>query len=109
MKNPSRQSFEINEETSIRFRSYPPRLMLLLGLAALIVCALGALPVLVPNLRSENPERERVDSPPTQKVVCFGYVDVEHGVTPLYPLAPGRVVKIEVHESQTVDTGAVLV
>jgi multidrug resistance efflux pump len=107
--NPGWLTFGINQETSIRFRPYSPHLISLFGLAALIVCALGALPALVPNLRSENPERDRVDSSPMQRVVCFGYVDVEHGVTPLYPLTPGRVVKIEVHESQTVEAGAVLV
>jgi multidrug resistance efflux pump len=44
-----------------------------------------------------------------QTVVCSGYVDVEHGVTPLYPSVPGRVIKVEVHESQSVEAGAALV
>jgi membrane fusion protein (multidrug efflux system) len=52
---------------------------------------------------------DSIDSPSTQSVVCFGYVDVEHVVTPLYPLAPGRVVKVEVRESQPVEAGTVLV
>jgi multidrug resistance efflux pump len=34
---------------------------------------------------------------------------VEHGVTPLYPLVPGRVVKVEVRESQSVKAGTVLI
>jgi multidrug resistance efflux pump len=41
-------------------------------------------------------------------VVCFGHVDVEHGVTPLYPLVPGRVVQVDVRESQSVQAGAIL-
>jgi multidrug resistance efflux pump len=44
-----------------------------------------------------------------QTVVCSGYVDVEHGVTPLYPSVPGRVIKVEVHESQSVEAGAALI
>src|SRR5438093_4268221 len=52
---------------------------------------------------------DRVDLPATHSVVCFGYVDVEHGVTPLYPLVPGRVVQIDVRESQSVEAGAILI
>lgn len=80
--------------------------MLLLGVAALIVCAVGA--AVVPNLRLGY-QGDSVDSALTQSVVCFGYVDLEHGVTPLYPLAPGRVIKVEVRESQSVEAGTVLV
>jgi HlyD family secretion protein len=42
-------------------------------------------------------------------VVCFGQVDLEHGVTALYPLQPGRVVKVLVREGQTVDAGTILI
>jgi len=107
--NRSWLNFRFDKELSIRIRPYSPPLLSLLGLTALIICALGALPAIVPNLRSENIERERADSPPRQSVVCFGYSDVGHGVTPLYPLAPGRVVKVEVRESQSVEAGTVLV
>lgn len=41
-------------------------------------------------------------------VVCFGHVDVETGVASLHPLAPGRVLRLEVHEGQAVRAGAVL-
>jgi multidrug resistance efflux pump len=41
-------------------------------------------------------------------VVCFGHVDVEQGVTPLYPLLPGRVASVEVRESASVKAGAIL-
>jgi multidrug resistance efflux pump len=40
--------------------------------------------------------------------VCFGHVDVEHGVTSLYPLQPGRVVEVVARETQRVEAGAVL-
>ena len=44
-----------------------------------------------------------------QGVVCFGYADLRHGVTSLYPLQPGRVVAIGVREGNVVPEGAVLV
>ena len=76
-------------------------------MAALIISAAGA--ALVPKLKLGYQGQDSAESPATQRVVCFGYVDVEHGVTPLYPLAPGRVVKVEVRESQSVEAGTVLV
>jgi HlyD family secretion protein len=41
-------------------------------------------------------------------VVCFGVVDLEHGVTSLHPLQPGRVAEMLVQENQAVPAGAVL-
>jgi multidrug resistance efflux pump len=41
-------------------------------------------------------------------VVCFGTVDLKHGVTSLYPLQPGRVAEVLVHENQVVLQGAEL-
>lgn len=35
----------------------------------------------------------------------LGYVDIEGGVTPLYPLQPGRVEKIVAHENEAVKAG----
>src|SRR5262249_10221468 len=43
-----------------------------------------------------------------QGVVCFGQVDLRHGVTALYPLQPGRVVEVLVQEGQTVPEGTIL-
>src|ERR1700687_3365653 len=40
--------------------------------------------------------------------VCFGYVDLEQGVTALFPLQPGRVVKVEVREGEVVPVGTIL-
>jgi len=36
-------------------------------------------------------------------------VDMEHGITSLYPLLPGRVIQVEVRENQEVQAGTVLV
>ena len=41
-------------------------------------------------------------------VVCFGTVDLEHGVTSLCPLQPGRVKEVLVRENQAVAEGTVL-
>jgi HlyD family secretion protein len=42
-------------------------------------------------------------------VICFGHVDLEHGVTSLHPLTGGRVVEVAVQEGNAVPAGAVLV
>jgi len=44
----------------------------------------------------------------TEAVVCFGTVDLEHGVTSLLPLQPGRVTAVLVRENQTVSAGTEL-
>jgi multidrug resistance efflux pump len=44
----------------------------------------------------------------TPDVVCFGYVDVEPGVTSLAPVQPGRVVEVNVRENDPVSAGAPL-
>lgn len=41
-------------------------------------------------------------------VVCFGTVDLEHGVSSLMPLHPGRVAEVLVRENQVVSEGTVL-
>ncbi len=42
------------------------------------------------------------------RAACFGYVDVEQGVAPLYPVQPGRVVEVLTKEGATVEAGAPL-
>src|SRR5438132_9590325 len=41
-------------------------------------------------------------------VVCFGHVDADPGVTALYPVQPGRVGEVLVHEDDSVKAGTVL-
>jgi multidrug resistance efflux pump len=43
-----------------------------------------------------------------ERTVCFGYVDVRGGVTSLYPVQPGRVVKVHVQENDEVSEKAPL-
>src|SRR5205823_7577134 len=54
--------------------------------------------------------RSDADSRPAEesRVLCFGYVDVKHGVRSLYPLQPGRVAEVLVEENQPVSAGTAL-
>lgn len=45
---------------------------------------------------------------PITGVICFGHVDVEGGVTSLYPLTPGRVASLAVKEGAIVKVNDVL-
>jgi HlyD family secretion protein len=92
-------------QTLVRTRSFTPRWILLIGLAVVIISVAGA----TLHFQQGSQSQSSAESPSTQTIVCFGYVDVEHGVTPLYPLMPGRVVSIEARESQFVEAGAVLI
>lgn len=47
-------------------------------------------------------------SPSGGSVVCFGHVDVEPGITALYPVQPGRVTEVLVHEDDSIKAGTVL-
>jgi multidrug resistance efflux pump len=63
-------------------------------------------------LRAAGPVNERAStgSPVADRgIVCFGHVDVEHGVTALAPLTPGRVTEVPVPEGQSVAEGAALI
>ena len=44
----------------------------------------------------------------SQGVMCLGDVDLEHGVTSLSVLQPGRVSELLAHENDSVEAGAVL-
>jgi HlyD family secretion protein len=55
-----------------------------------------------------DPSSTAASPRPSGKASCFGYVDVEQGVSPLYPVQPGRVVEVMVKEGAAVDAGAPL-
>lgn len=57
------------------------------------------------RLATESPEEQ--DATRAQ-VVCFGHVDVEYGVQSLYPLQPGRVKEVLVHDAARVKAGKAL-
>jgi multidrug resistance efflux pump len=76
-----------------------------IGLAALAASVAGVGMVLN---RSRAGDSSPPVSPTSPAVVCFGHADMEHGVTSLYPVVPGRVTQVAVHETQSVQAGAVL-
>jgi HlyD family secretion protein len=60
------------------------------------------------HLSAATTEKPPPSFSPKQGVVCFGNVDLLHGVSNLYPTQPGRVTEIPVHEGDMVIEGAVL-
>jgi multidrug resistance efflux pump len=83
-------------------------------LGVLVVVAMGAflvsqhlLPPLVPT--GEAASAAAPEAPADNKVaVCFGYADLEGGITTLHPSQSGRVDKVLVKENDTVPAGAAL-
>lgn len=61
----------------------------------------------VPQAYGESGEKKSNET--AEGIVCFGQVDLLHGVAALSPLQPGRVVETPVEEGQTVAEGTVLV
>jgi HlyD family secretion protein len=62
-------------------------------------------------LRSHASDHDALSHPTSStpiRPVAIGHVDVEGGVTPLYPVQPGRVVHIDAQEGQHVSAGAPL-
>jgi multidrug resistance efflux pump len=57
---------------------------------------------------AKSNETTTATTPAAGSVVCFGHVDVEPGVTALYPVRPGRVSEVLVHEDDSVKAGTVL-
>jgi multidrug resistance efflux pump len=81
----------------------------LFWLALVSAVAVGLVSTSVISRRAVNAHVPPVGSEPAAAgAVCFGTVDLEHGVTSLYPFQLGRVARILVHENQTVAGGAVL-
>jgi multidrug resistance efflux pump len=61
-----------------------------------------------PPATGEANEKKSAASTEGKGVVCFGQVDLIHGVTALFPLQPGRVAEVLAEEGQTIAEGAVL-
>jgi multidrug resistance efflux pump len=85
----------------------------LLWPAALVALgvALTAAAVLFSHSGSTSPSATPTAETPNvsgEGVVCFGTVDLEHGVASLYPLQAGRVARVCVHEDEHVRAGTVL-
>jgi HlyD family secretion protein len=83
------------------------RLFWLLGLVLLVGTAAGAGWIFKRSEAEQPAPASRDDVPGSAGVICLGYVDVEPGVVPLYPLHPGQVVAVA-QEGQHVSKGTVL-
>lgn len=80
-----------------------------IGVVVLLTAAIGANWLFFNQYGSSRPVTPRHSPEPEPgEVVCFGHVDVEFGVQSLYPLQPGRIVAIPVHEHARVKSGDVL-
>jgi multidrug efflux pump subunit AcrA (membrane-fusion protein) len=89
-----------------------PRLYVFLGLVVLLVCAVSVGWAFQHSATADDNEardgRATMAAGKSQRVVCLGDVDLEHGVTSLSVLQPGRVSEVLVHENDSVAAGAVL-
>ena len=89
-------------------------LLLVVVLAALSAALLSTSIILRRAARARDlpipapPPTTATTAPSAGWVVCFGTVDLEHGVTSLYPLQAGRVAEVLVRENQVVAEGAEL-
>ncbi len=62
-----------------------------------------------PPSASDRNSEKTASSAEDKSIVCFGQVDLIHGVTALVPLQPGRVAEVLVEDGQTVAQGDVLI
>jgi len=89
-----------------------PRYVLLFGLTLPVPLLIltGQLHTVFPPGAGRTGEQESTadDGQDPKGVVCFGYADMEYGVTSLYPAQAGRVVEIPARENEAVAAGAVL-
>jgi multidrug resistance efflux pump len=91
----------------LNMTSYPrlSRVLLVTGVAVLLTSAVSATWALQQPDRA--PDHASV-SASASGVVALGHVDLEHGVASLYPIQPGRVAEVLVHENDRVEAGAPL-
>ncbi len=93
-----------------RSRSVPPwpRLRLSVWLVGVLALSSAALTVWALTSYAETPTPAAPAAHSDLHYAFLGYADLEQGVTPLYPLQPGRVVKVFVHDGDEVDADAPL-
>src|SRR5215831_13780200 len=81
------------------------RVLLIAGLAVLLTSAVSA----TWGLQHSDAATDRTGATSSAPgVVALGYVDLEHGVTSLYPIQSGRVADVMAHENDRVEAGAAL-
>jgi multidrug resistance efflux pump len=84
------------------------RVFWIVGIAILVAGAAGAGRALQSSSSTTSAALTTTTAAETAGVICFGHVDVEGGVTSLYPLVPGRVARVDAHEGDVVKADAVL-
>ncbi len=81
--------------------------LLVVGVLLLLGTATGAR--LAMGTAGESPKLAPAPAAPSgAKQVAIAYVDVETGLTPLYPLQPGRVTEVLLEENKEVEAGTPL-
>ena len=77
-----------------------------------LMCSLAGTGLVLRTRAGDSPPKAESAAASAQpagaSVVCFGHLDVEPGVTALYPVRPGRVTEVLVHEDDAVKAGTVL-
>lgn len=93
-----------------RSRTVPPwpRLRLSVWLVGVLALSSAALTVWALTSYAETPAPAAPAAHSDLHYAFLGYADLEQGVTPLYPLQPGRVVKVFVHDGDEVEADAPL-
>jgi multidrug resistance efflux pump len=88
-----------------------PRLVSLAAwLGVVLLLASGVVAALaLRSHASDNGAQGPAPAPaPVERAVAVGHVDVEHGVTPISAVQPGRVVKVQAQEGKAVEADAPL-
>ncbi len=85
-----------------------PRLRLNVWLVGVLALSSAALTVWALTAYAEAPASAAPATHSDLHYAFLGYADLEQGVTPLYPLQPGRVVQVFVHDGDKVDADAPL-
>ena len=81
----------------------------ILAFALLAVSLVGANLILNSHAGDASAKEEnKPPAPPSEAAVCIGHVDVEDCIRNLYPMQPGKVAEVLVHEDQSVKKGDVL-
>ena len=95
-----------------RPRLDPPRRRLRLGLwaAGVLLASSAGLTVWALHSRADAPSAAASAAPSRSdlRFNVLGFADLAQGVTPLYPLQPGRVVKVMAHDGDALAEGAAL-
>jgi multidrug resistance efflux pump len=84
-----------------------PRLRLTIWVVGVLAASSAALTIWGLYSRADGPSADApsASSPSGQRYNFLGLADLEQGVTPLYPLQPGRVLKVLAKDGDAVDEG----